>query len=39
LNYPAKCVGYKKATGKPWYFSEIVSLERLDELPEGLKRR
>jgi hypothetical protein len=39
LNYPAKCVGYKKATGKPWYFSEIISLERLDELPEGLKRR
>lgn len=39
VNYPAKCVGYKKATGKPWYFSEIVSLERLDELPEGLKRR
>lgn len=26
-------------TGKPWYFSEIVELERLKELPEGLKRR
>jgi len=39
VNYPAKCVGYKKATGKPWYFSEIISLERLNELPEGLKRR
>ncbi len=37
--YPAKCVGYKKATGKPWYFSEIIELERLKELPEGLKRR
>jgi hypothetical protein len=37
--YPAKCVGYKKATGKPWYFSAIVELERLEALPEGLKRR
>lgn len=36
--YPAKCVGYKKATGKPWYFSEILELERLKELPGGLKR-
>lgn len=38
-NYPAKCAGYKKATGKPWYFSEIIELERLTELPDGLKRR
>lgn len=37
--YPAKCVGYKKASGKPWYISEIIELERLKELPEGLKRR
>lgn len=37
--YPAKCVGYKKTTGQPWYFSEILELERLSELPEGLKRR
>lgn len=36
--YPAKCVGYKKATGKPWYFTEILELERLKELPAGLKR-
>lgn len=36
--YPSKCVGYKKATGKPWYFTEIVELERLKELPAGLKR-
>ena len=35
VKYPAKCVGYKKATGKPWYFSEIIELERLKELPEG----
>jgi hypothetical protein len=38
VKYPAKCVGYKKATGKPWYYSEIVELQRLKELPEGLKR-
>lgn len=39
VKYPAKCIGYKKATGKPWYFSEITELERLKELPDGLKRR
>ena len=36
--YPAKCVGYKKASGKPWYFTEILELERLTELPQGLQR-
>jgi hypothetical protein len=39
VKYPAKCVGFKKSTGKPWYFSEIIELERPKELPEGLKRR
>lgn len=39
VKFPAKCAGYKKATGKPWYFSEIIELERLTELPGGLKRR
>jgi hypothetical protein len=38
VKYPSKCVGYKKNTGKPWYFTEILELERLKELPEGLKR-
>jgi hypothetical protein len=38
VKYPSKCVGFKKATGKPWYFSEIVELERLNDLPENLKR-
>lgn len=38
VKYPAKVVGYKKATGKPWYFTEIIELERLKELPAGLKR-
>jgi hypothetical protein len=39
VKYPAKCVGFKKSTGNPWYFSEIIELERLQDLPEGLKRR
>ena len=38
VKYPAKCIGYKKTTGKPWYFSTIEELERLKELPAGLKR-
>jgi hypothetical protein len=38
VTYPAKCIGYKKSTEKPWYFSEIIEIERLTELPEGLKR-
>ena len=37
-HYPAKCIGYKKSTGKPWYFSEIIELERLNKLPAELKR-
>lgn len=39
IKYPAKCTGYKKTSGKPWYFSEIIELERLKDLPEGLQRR
>ncbi|MCA8985520.1 MAG: hypothetical protein KDA76_17490 [Planctomycetaceae bacterium] len=35
--YPARCVGFKKSTGKPWYVSEIVELHRIDSLPEGLE--
>ena len=38
VKYPAKAVGYKKASGKPWYFSEIVELERLKELPKEYQR-
>jgi len=38
VKYPAKCVGYKKSSGQPWYFSTIVELERLKELPAGLTR-
>lgn len=38
FRYPARCVGYKKSSGKAWYFSDLVEVERLKELPEGLKR-
>ena len=38
VHYPSKCVGTKKATGAAWYFTEILELERLKELPPGLKR-
>jgi hypothetical protein len=38
IKFPARCVGYRKSTGKPWYYSEILELEPLTELPEGLKR-
>ena len=38
IKFPARCIGYKKATGKPWYYSEILELEPLTELPAGLKR-
>jgi hypothetical protein len=34
--YPAKCVGYKQASGKPWYFTEILELERLTSVPADL---
>jgi hypothetical protein len=39
VKYPAKCIGFKKNSDKPWYFSEIVELERLNDLPADLKRR
>lgn len=38
VKYPAKCIGFKKSSGKPWYFTEILELERLKELPAGLTR-
>jgi hypothetical protein len=39
VKYPAKCIGFKKSTGNPWYFSNILELERLKQLPDDLKRR
>lgn len=39
VKYAAKCVGSKKSSGQPWYFSEILELERLKDLPEGFMRR
>tara|TARA_R110002049_G_scaffold4601_5_gene31993 strand:+ start:1171 stop:2595 length:1425 start_codon:yes stop_codon:yes gene_type:complete len=35
-NFPAKCIGYRKATGKPWFVSEITELRRLKTLPSDL---
>lgn len=31
--YPSRTIGYKKQSGKAWYQSDIVELERLSELP------
>lgn len=36
--YASRCVGYKLATGKHWYHTEILELEILKELPAGLTR-
>lgn len=37
--FPAKVVGYKKASGQRWYHTEILELQRLQELPAGLSRQ
>jgi hypothetical protein len=37
FHYPAKSKGINPS-GKEWYHTEITSVERLSELPEGLKR-
>jgi hypothetical protein len=39
VKYPAKCIIYKKVGDKPWFYHEITELERLKELPEGVKRQ
>jgi len=36
--YPAKCAMFRRTSGEPWFFHEIVAVERLKELPAGLKR-
>ncbi len=36
--YPAKCAMFRRNSGEPWFFHEIVAIERLKELPEGLTR-
>ncbi len=36
--YPAKCAMFRRSSGEPWFFHEIVTIERLQELPEGLQR-
>lgn len=36
--YPSKCVLHRRQSGEPWFFHEILELDRLLELPEGLQR-
>jgi hypothetical protein len=31
-------MGYKKTSGKLWYFTEILEVERLQELPSQYSR-
>ncbi len=38
VRYPSKTVMYRKATGAPWFFHEILELQRLAALPAGLSR-
>lgn len=38
VHYPARCIGYKLKDGKRWYGTEIVELERLQDLPAGVSR-
>lgn len=39
VKYASKCVGYKAKTGKPWYYSDILSVERLKDLPKEYTRK
>ncbi len=36
--YPSTCTMFRRKSGEPWFHHEILSIERLQELPEGLKR-
>ncbi len=35
--YPARAVGYKKDTGKTWYYDDVTEVTPLKELPEKLQ--
>ena len=35
--YPARVVGYKKATGKTWYYDDVTEVTPLKDLPEKLQ--
>lgn len=37
--YPAKTAMFRRSSGEPWFFHEIVTIERLTELPPGLQRQ
>ncbi len=38
VKYPAKSIMFKKNTGKPWFYHEIIELERLKVVPADLPR-
>lgn len=38
VRYASICVIYKKSSGKPWFYHEVLEVERLKELPAGLER-
>ncbi len=38
LRYAAKTTIFKLKDGKPWFYHDITSIERLDALPEGLAK-
>jgi hypothetical protein len=35
ITFPARCVGFKNASGKPWCASIAAEIRRIDELPKG----
>jgi hypothetical protein len=37
FTYPARVVGHKKATGKIWYFDDVLEVTPLHALPEQLR--
>ena len=36
--YQSICIMFRRKSDAPWFFHEILELERLNELPEDLKR-
>ncbi len=38
VKYASRTIIFKKKDGKPWFFHDVTSVERLKELPANLKR-
>lgn len=38
FHLPTRCVGYKRKNGEPWYFCEILEVERVAEIPAEVKK-